>query len=135
MQYQTYPTSQSWKYRLRLPFQKSSKNDLVWKPGDPLWREKNKNCRKPFIFTTWTILSDLEQKKSFEKNFDGSSNMAIFGRYGSAAKIVFFEPNFFQNWNFQGLFLAILSTISEYFSKIVRLVLEKKFEKVPKNSF
>ena len=58
------------------------------------------------------------------KNFDGSSNMAIFGRYGSAAKIVSFEPDFYLTWNFQGLFLAILSTIFDSFSKIVSKVLK-----------
>ena len=31
----------------------------------PLWRKKIKNRLKPFIFTNWTILSDLEQKKIF----------------------------------------------------------------------
>ena len=54
---------------------------------------------------------------------------AIFGRYGSTAKIVYFEPDFSRTWNFQGLFLAILSTISESFSKIVRLVFEKSSKK------
>ena len=50
---------------------------------------------------------------------------AIFGRYGSTAKIVYFEPDFSQTWNFQGLFLAILSTIFESFSKIVGVLFEK----------
>ena len=34
----------------------------------------------------------MEQQQKKKKNFDGSSNMAIFGRYGSAAKIVSIEP-------------------------------------------
>ena len=73
--------------------------------------------------------SEWSGAKKKSKNFDGSSNMAIFGRYGSAAKIVSFEPDFSRTWNFQGLFLAILSTISESFSKIVRLVFEKSSKK------
>ena len=43
-----------------------------------------------FHETNWTILNDFEQKNA--KNFDGSFNMAIFGHYGSTAKIVSFEP-------------------------------------------
>ena len=30
-------------------------------------KEKNRKSQKPFIFTNWTILSDLEQKKFFDK--------------------------------------------------------------------
>ena len=42
-------------------------------------------------------------------NFDRWLNMAIFGHYGSMAKVVSFGPVFSQTWNFQGMFIAISS--------------------------
>ena len=98
-------------------------------------KEKEMKISKNHLFSRigpfWVIWSN---NKKISKNFDGSSNMAIFGRYGSTTKIVYFEPDFSRTWNFQELFLAILSTISESFSKIVRLVFEKSSKKAPKNT-
>ena len=63
------------------------------------------------------------EKYIFRKKFDGSSNMAIFGHYGS----VFFEPDFSQTWNFHQLFLTFQITISESLGKILR---QKIYQKI-----
>ena len=55
--------------------------------------------------------------------------MAIFGRYRPTAIFISFDPDFSWSWNFQGLFLTILSTISEDLSKIVTVVFEKSSKK------
>ena len=84
----------------------------------PLWRKWKSKISKIGYFHELDHSEWFGAKKKFSKNFDRSSNMAIFSRYGSTAKIVSFEDIFFGTWNFQGMFLTILSTISESFRKI-----------------
>ena len=46
----------------------SAKVEKMAKSGSlvTMWKKKIKNRLKPFIFTNWTILSDLEQKNIFD---------------------------------------------------------------------
>ena len=77
----------------------------------PLWRKKNRKSQKTLfsrIGPFWVIWS---KKKIFRK---------ISTDYGSTAKIVSFEEIFFGTWNFQEMFLTILSTISVSFSFVQR---------------
>ena len=89
--------------------------------------KKIKNREKPFIFTNWTILSDLENflfvvgsfkilktEAHLEKNFIGS--------------------RFFLTWNFQGWFLTLDSTIFESFRKILCAVSKTYFNFFPSGS-
>ena len=51
--------------------------------------------------------------------------IAYFQKRSLTAIFITFEPDFSRTWNFQGLFLTILSTISEVFETFYRQLIEK----------
>ena len=95
-----------------------------------MWRKKTK-ISKNHLFSRigpfWVIWS--------KKNFFDFWIIQKFQKPSLTAKIVSFDPEFSWTWNFQGLFLTILSTIPEDFGKIVWLDFLKSSKNHQKRQF